>query len=57
MGKRAKKYEPVKLNVRPLWEVGRGHASHLSGGGSHDHRPKRLRTRGDSNRKAMRDFD
>lgn len=57
MGKRNKKYDTIRLNVKPIWEVGRGHADHISGSGTHDNRPKRQRTRGDANRKAMRDYD
>jgi hypothetical protein len=54
MSKR-KKNTVVVLNVRPIWEIGKGHHSHQSGSGQHDNRPKRLRTRGDKNRKAMND--
>lgn len=35
----------IKLNVRPIWEIGKGHNEHRSGSGSHDSRPKRQRTR------------
>ena len=35
----------IKLNVRPIWEIGKGHNEHRSGSGSHDNRPKRQRTR------------
>lgn len=57
MGKRNKKYDSIHLNVKPIWEASRGHADHISGSGTHDNRPKRSRTRGDANRKAMRDYD
>lgn len=57
MAKRNKKYGVVHLNVKPIWEVGRGHAGHISGSGNHDNRPKRSRTRGDANRKTLRDYD
>lgn len=57
MGKRNKKYDSIRLNVKPIWEVGRGHSDHISGSGTHDNRPKRSRTRGDANRKAMRDYE
>ena len=50
-----KKNIVVKLSVRPLWELGHGHNDHRSGGGHHDNRPKRLRTRGSKNRKAIGD--
>ena len=39
----------------PLWELGKGHNPHKSGSGQHDNRPKRLRTRGAKNRKALND--
>jgi len=57
MSKRNKKYDSIHLNVKPIWEVGRGHANHISGSGSHDNRPKRGRTRGDQKRRVMRDYD
>jgi hypothetical protein len=50
-----KKNIVVKLSVRPLWELGHGHNNHRSGGGEHDSRPKRLRTRGSKSRKAIGD--
>ena len=52
MGKK-NKYEPVKLNVKPIWQIGKGHSPHRSGSGTHDSRPKRQRTRGSANRKAI----
>ena len=47
----------IKLNLKKVWELPRGHEDHLTGTGVHDNRPKRLRTRGAANRKAIRDFD
>lgn len=55
MSKR-KKYGSIKLSLRPVWEVSKGHNDHMSGSGQHDNRPKRLRTRGDANRKAIGDY-
>lgn len=52
MSKRKQKIV-VKLNIRPIWQIGKGHSEHLSGSGQHDHRPKRLRTRGAAKRHAM----
>lgn len=57
MSKRSKKYGTIQLSVKPVWEASRGHSDHISGSGTHDNRPKRSRTRGDANRKAMRDYD
>lgn len=45
----------VKLNLKPFWKIGHGHADHLSGSGQHDHRPKRLRTRSAMKRHSMND--
>lgn len=50
---KSRKYEPIKLNLRPVWELGKGHSPHRSGSGTHDSRPKRQRTRGSANRKAI----
>ncbi len=52
MSKR-KKNMVLKLNVRPVWAIGTGHNPHQSGSGQHDNSPKRLRTRGDKNRRAI----
>lgn len=54
MSKRKKKIV-VSLNVRPLWELGKGHTDHRSGSGNHDSRPKRLRTRSSQKRQAVGD--
>jgi hypothetical protein len=54
MSKR-KKNMVLVLNVRQVWEIGKGHNPHLGGSGKHDNRPKRLRTRGANNRKAIGD--
>ena len=50
------KKQKIKLNVKPIWAIGKGHNSHLSGGGQHDSRPKRLRTRQAANRQALKDW-
>lgn len=46
----------VKLNVRPIWQIGKGHTAHRGGAGTHDSRPNRGRTRGDATRRAIRDY-
>lgn len=56
MSKR-KKTIVIALNVRPLWEIGKGHSEHRSGSGLHDNRPKRMRTRGAEKRHAMKDYE
>ena len=50
-----KKYDKVKIEPKKIWEVGKGHHQ-LSGGGEHDNRPKRRRTRAARNRAAMKDW-
>jgi hypothetical protein len=50
-----KKNTKIKLNIRPIWELGTGHNDHRSGSGDHDNRPKRLRTRGANSRQAIKD--
>lgn len=58
MSKRnSKKTIVLKLNLKPFWEISKGHHDHMSGSGTHDNRPKRERTRGAANRKAIRDYD
>ena len=49
------KKQKIKLDVRPIWQIGKGHNSHLSGGDVMDNRPKRLRTRGEQKRRAVSD--
>lgn len=46
----------IKLNVRPIWEIGKGHNEHRSGSGSHDSRPKRQRTRQAQKKRALEDW-
>lgn len=43
----------LTLTVRPIWAIGKGHNSHRGGGGSHDNRPKRERTRQSQERRSM----
>lgn len=58
MSKRnSKKTITITLNLKQVWELPRGHEQHLTGTGTHDHRPKRLRTRAASSRKAIREYE
>ena len=58
MSKRnSKRTITISLNLKKVWELPRGHEDHLTGTGIHDNRPKRLRTRGAANRKAMREYE
>lgn len=50
------KKQKIKLEVRPIWAIGKGHNDHRSGSGQHDNRPKRLRTRQARNSKAIADW-
>ncbi len=44
----------IKLNVRPIWAIGKGHNTHRSGSGvHHDKRSRRARTRGAQVRRAV----
>jgi len=52
-----RKYDKVTIQPKKVWEVGTGHHQHLSGGGEHDNRPKRRRTRAARNRAAMKDWN
>jgi hypothetical protein len=54
MSKR-KKNMVLVLNVRPVWEIGKGHNAHLGGSGQHDNRPKRQRTRQAQKQKSIND--
>jgi hypothetical protein len=53
----AKVIMTVKINPRKIWELGKGHATHRGGSGTHDNRPNRQRTRGAANKRAIRDHD
>ena len=55
MGKSLHKNIKIKLNLKKPWEISRGHQEPDQGCGKHDERPRRERTRRDSNRKAIRD--
>ena len=58
MSKRnSKRTITISLNLKKVWELPRGHEDHLTGTGIHDNRPKRMRTRGASNRKALREYE
>lgn len=58
MSKRnSKKTITINLNLKKIWELPRGHEDHLTGTGVHDNRPKRFRTRGAANRKAIREYE
>ena len=50
------KYGKLKVSTKKPWEVGRGHNSHRSGSGTHDSRPRRLRTRLQSSKKAIEEY-
>jgi hypothetical protein len=56
MGKTNKKYGSISVESKPIWKIGKGHNGHVGGSGTHDNRPKRLRTRGNANRRAIGDY-
>lgn len=53
MSRRKKPKQTVKLNIRPIYKLPKGHNSHISGSGTHNNSPKRERTRADVIRKAI----
>ena len=53
----AKTVMTIKLKVRPIYKLGKGHTAHRGGAGIHDSRPNRQRTRGAANRRAIREHD
>ena len=55
MGKSYRKTEKIKLNLKKMWEISRGHQEHDQGCGRHDSRPRKERTRKDQLRKALGD--
>lgn len=46
----------IKINVKPIYKIGKGHSNHISGSGNHDNRPKRQRTRSAINRKTIDEY-
>ena len=50
------KYGKIETKVKKPWELARGHNSHRSGSGSHDNRPRRIRTRMDVRRRALAEY-
>jgi hypothetical protein len=50
------KYGKIKTKVKKPWELPHGHNSHRSGSGSHDNRPRRVRTRMDVQRRALAEY-
>lgn len=53
MSRRKKQKQTIRLNIRPIYELPKGHHNHISGSGTHNHSPKRERTRADIIRKAI----
>jgi len=48
--------QKLRLSVRPIWALGKGHPAKISGAGAHsDRRTRRLRTRGDQRRRSVED--
>jgi hypothetical protein len=44
----------IKLNVKSLWKLPKGHPQHRSGSGCHAQGVKRCRTRANQNRQAVK---
>ena len=51
------KYGKLKVSTKKPWEVSRGHNNHRSGSGSHDNRPRRVRTRMDVLRRTLAEYN
>ena len=52
-----RKHDTIKLNIRKQWELPTGHSNHIPGSGSHDSRPRRLRTRKAIDRSWRKEYD
>lgn len=50
------KTKRIKINVKPVWLVAKGHPEHRSGAGQHDCRVRRLRTRGAVANRILQDW-
>lgn len=57
MSRRKNKRLKLDVETKPVWKASKGHSEHRSGSGSHNNKPKRLRTRNAQNREALREFD
>ena len=53
MAKRKKKSEVIKLKLKPVWKLAKGHSAPCPGAGQHDSRTQRQRTRHTRNRSAI----
>ena len=47
----------IKVENKKLWELPEGHHQHRSGGGTHDSRPRKLKTRANIVRKAIKEWE
>ena len=50
------KNNKIKLEVRPIYKIGKGHNDHISGSGKHDNRPRKMRTRSSTNSFYINDY-
>jgi len=49
--------ETIKINVKPVWKISKGHSEHRGGAGLHeDRRTKRARTRSAKIRKILQEY-
>jgi len=54
----SEKKTTIKLDKTPIWKIPKGHQPRRNGAGTHgDRRLKRLKTRGNQNNNAIKDFD
>lgn len=50
------KYGTVKVDNKKVWELPEGHHDHRSGSGTHDSRPRRLKTRANIVKQAIKEW-
>lgn len=50
------KYGTVKVDNKKVWELPEGHHDHRSGSGTHDSRPRRLKTRANVVKQAIKEW-
>lgn len=47
----------IKVENKKLWELPEGHHEHRSGGGTHDSRPRKLKTRANIVKQAIKEWE
>tara|TARA_Y100000385_G_scaffold288623_1_gene355686 strand:- start:1887 stop:2063 length:177 start_codon:yes stop_codon:yes gene_type:complete len=47
----------IKVDNKKVWELPEGHHDHRSGSGTHDSRPRRLKTRANIVKQAIKEWE